>query len=59
MKRIHIVQQLNNKANQIGQVTIWKHNRTGGKRYDRSFERGMVLLSIALVLFVYGFFVWF
>ena len=59
MKREHIVQQSNNHANQIGPVTIWKHNRTGGKRYDHSFERFMFLIIVALALFVRGLFVWF
>ncbi|HLV30480.1 MAG TPA: hypothetical protein VKY57_02805 [Chitinispirillaceae bacterium] len=59
MKRTHEIQILNNKANQIGPVTIWKHSRTGGKYYDHSFERFMILISIALILFITGFFVWF
>ena len=59
MKRTHEIQILNNKANQIGPVTIWKHNRTGGKRYDHSFERFMFLILVALALFVRGLFVWF
>ena len=59
MKRTHEIQILNNKANQIGPVTIWKHSRTGGKCYDHSFERFIALLLIAVGLFIYGFFVWF